>query len=679
MTNPLNIIFPMAGDGMRFGGNFFKPFLDCTEKLFIEVAIDSFDSLKGRDLRFHFIFREDQETAFNVSARLRTLFPSLHLTFHIIPNKTSGPLETIREAMRLNSLTGSFFVCDCDHYVNMEPMIASLADEQVQVMIPVTPFPETHYANWGKVKLDLLGNILSFYEKEYVPFSADYSVKGLLGCYFFRNIQMLTQYPVFGNFSDIFPLLEKQTTRIVHIQEHGSFGTPEDLTAYRFQLARKRTYFVDLDGTLFLLPKHVSYDINDIHLLPGTLEKLREWKAAGHKIVLTTGRISERREKLEFMLAHLKIPYDELITSCHPGPRILINDKKPYCPFHRMAVGVQLKRNEGISKVNVPETPEIIRVLKGGSFATVFLIRKNDSLQVRKYIEKTPANSIHYETLRRQLDELRRFDFYSQNLVPKIYSVFESEDEFYFDMEYLEGYEELSSYPYSTVTSVLPVVIDRLHKDIYCYSKQIDGVSWLKQFLTEKIFSKVSMLESLGPVFETLLKSNELTVNGKTVSGLLPFLEALSFADYAPNSVSPIHGDLTLENILYNAETGEFRIIDQSGARYSEPKEFDGAKILQSLLTHYETWDTQPSLFVADGLTITIPNDFLNVNRAPYAFFIEHFDTEDSAFFKRSVFFLATYYVRMIPFLLKKSESHALCGLSLALYLFQASKDMERV
>jgi hypothetical protein len=173
------------------------------------------------------------------------------------------------------------------------------------------------------------------------------------------------------------------------------------------------------------------------------------------------------------------------------------------------------------------------------------------------------------------------------------------------------------------------------------------------------------------------LKSNELRINGKSVSGLLQFLETLAFADYAPESVSPIHGDLTLENILFNAETGEWRIIDQSGARYSEPKEFDGAKILQSLLTHYETWDSQASLFVAAGLNITIPEDFLNVNGAPYMFFIEHFNSiNPSAFFKRSVFFLATYYVRMIPFLIRKSESHALCGLSLALYLFQVSKDM---
>ena len=39
----VNVIFPMAGDGTRFGGTQFKPFIDGTEKLFIELAKEPFD------------------------------------------------------------------------------------------------------------------------------------------------------------------------------------------------------------------------------------------------------------------------------------------------------------------------------------------------------------------------------------------------------------------------------------------------------------------------------------------------------------------------------------------------------------------------------------------------------------------------------------------------------------
>ena len=43
----INVIFPIAGDGLRFGGNTFKPFLDATEKKFIELAKEPFDLLES--------------------------------------------------------------------------------------------------------------------------------------------------------------------------------------------------------------------------------------------------------------------------------------------------------------------------------------------------------------------------------------------------------------------------------------------------------------------------------------------------------------------------------------------------------------------------------------------------------------------------------------------------------
>ena len=50
----------MAGDGTRFGRKEFKPFLDGTEKLFIELAKEPFNSLKKKYLStFYFIFRKD--------------------------------------------------------------------------------------------------------------------------------------------------------------------------------------------------------------------------------------------------------------------------------------------------------------------------------------------------------------------------------------------------------------------------------------------------------------------------------------------------------------------------------------------------------------------------------------------------------------------------------------------
>ena len=50
----LSVIFPMAGDGQRFGCGF-KPFLDATEKKFIELAKEPF-SIFTTDNDGYFIF-----------------------------------------------------------------------------------------------------------------------------------------------------------------------------------------------------------------------------------------------------------------------------------------------------------------------------------------------------------------------------------------------------------------------------------------------------------------------------------------------------------------------------------------------------------------------------------------------------------------------------------------------
>ena len=672
-SRKINVIFPMAGDGIRFGGELFKPFIDCTEKLFIEVASDSFAAIKNTySIDYYFIFREDQEIRFNVKERLTKLFEGNTVHMCIIKNKTSGPFESVITAFKEYTISGSCFVCDSDHYVDIEPMIHDIENSNCDIIIPTYAFEEKNYANWGKVKKNLETGQLTFYEKEFIPFHSTYKVLGLLGCYFFRDINIIKHYSSFANFSDIFPLLiqDGKQISIVEIQNRGSFGTPEDLIQYRFQLAKKRTYFVDIDGTLLYLPKHVSYDSNDIKIIQGTIKKLTEWRNAGHKIVLTTGRITERRDKLEKMLKEINIPYDQLVTGLHPGPRILINDKKPYCVFHRMAVAVQLKRNEGIGSIHVPETPEIIRLLKGGSFASVFLIKNNGIYMVRKYIEKKTETKIHYETLRRQLDELKRFDFYCPDSVPKIYDIFESEDEFYFDMEYLENYTEIAHLDFEKIRELVPRVIKQMTENVYCYSKNVNGVEWLNHFISEKILSKFTFIGNINPTFSRLLNSRYVTINNKNVKGLRYYIETLDMKLYAPESICPVHGDLTLENILYNVEHDSIKLIDQSGARYMEPKEFDSAKLLQSLLAKYETWDSREwlSKIDTDG-TLYIPEEFLNLNIESYNFILDSFGMNKQKIFTRSVFFLAMYFIRMRPFLLKKSESHALCGFSLALYL----------
>lgn len=651
----INIIFPMAGDGVRFGGKEFKPFLFATEELFIELAKEPFNKLKNiYDIEFYFIFRKDQEVFFQVSNKLKELFNNDKINCCILESKTKGPIDTISQAIEQYNIKGSTFICDCDHTIDIKPMIEYLDNE---IIVPIYNIKEDDSKNWGKVII--YSDKYTFCEKEYIPFSEDYKVKGLIGCYYFKNIEILKDYSGYENMSDI--LNNFKDIKFIEIKNANFFGTPELLNNYRYILASQKTFLIDFDGTIGYLDNKISY--NDVKILDGALKKLEEWKKENHKIIITTSRKGNKLEEFKNLLSMNNIPYDKIITDLTSGPRILINDKKPYNELHEMAIAYEVERNIGIKDINICITPKILKILKGGSFANTYLIEENSKKIVRKYIKKTKELYIHYETLKRQYEDVKRFEYYSSNLVPKIFNSYENNNSFYYDMEYLEGYEELSKYNPIIIKEILPKVINRLNEDIYCYSKKIDGKKWFQSFLEEKILAKYNLIENTDTIFYNIL-NNEMIINSIKINSLKTLIQNIDITLFDILLVSPIHGDLSLENILYNEKINEFRLIDTSGSRYVDVKEMDYAKILQSLITKYETWDMKDKLVDINEDNYKLNKEYLDLKIENYNFIFNN----NFISYKRAIIFLACYLIRMFPFLLKKSKEHAILGLLLSCF-----------
>jgi len=115
----------------------------------------------------------------------------------------------------------------------------------------------------------------------------------------------------------------------------------------------KKTIFCDIDGCLVKHKGNLSTQITmSMELLPGTIETINEWEAAGHKIILTTGRKESMRKITEEMLTSLGIFYDQLVMGCNRGQRILINDLKPD-NVANTARAINLKRNKGIQDIEL--------------------------------------------------------------------------------------------------------------------------------------------------------------------------------------------------------------------------------------------------------------------------------------------------------------------------------------
>ena len=659
----LSVIFPIAGLGSRFGYTF-KPFLKATEYTFIELAKKPFDRLKdfGYHPSYYFIYREGQEKEYNVTKTLKTLFPNDTINGLII-NDTNGPLQTLQKATQKYNLKGMAFVCDCDHSIQIEPMIESFdLIEHNDVLIPTWNIEEKDYIHWGKIKLDTQHKIIDFCEKEYMK-AEDGFVKGLIGCYLFKNIEKILSYPSFENISSMLKQMHSEGKPMITIPilEADFFGTPKTLQEFRFKRAQKYTLFIDIDGTLI----HQTTR----KLLPGTLNKLEYWKYQGHQIVLTSATDPLNRNQLIELLHEYQIPYDHLILGLSPGPRFIINDRKPYIPYYCMASGIVIHRDHGIGDIDLPENPPIIvKLLKGASFAQTYLVEDTQHHKrfVRKYISKDGDLIVHADILKRQCEDLKRLYFYKKDLCPKILNEYDSVNEYYYDMEYLEGYQTLSSFDYSTIYAILPNILTDLNQYVYSYKKVIpkdEKIKWLQEYLEEKVYPKFKMIEDLHPELCQLIHLESVQINGRLYRSIQDYLQYINLEKYAPDFICPIHGDLTLENILYHPETNDYKLIDPSGARYMDAIEMDMAKLFQSLVCNYASWSEYTELVkytTEDGYIIH--ESFL---KNSYDKIQSFYDYET---YQKGLFYMSTYFIRMVPFMLHKSSQHAIFILLLAIH-----------
>jgi hypothetical protein len=626
----MRVIFPCAGDGSRFGYKF-KPFLIAAGKTtFIELAARSF----GPDAKLTFIFRRDQEEMHDVSKRLAHMFPGGRTSVCILEEKTSGPLETVQKAIRELGLTGPCFVCDCDHSIDVSPMMA--VNPWPTVLVPTWPLEDPADKRWGKARLGPGGNIIELCEKQAMEGSG---VVGRIGCYGFDDISCLLDpnCPTIGDFvAALEYFLKKPGASIqgVKIQRAHFFGDEPALKDFQ---ASRCTFFVDIDGTV------VTHGTD--RLLPGAATRVRELRSQGHQVILTTAR----QDVPPWLIEH-----DGVVAGIGPGPRVLINDAKPQWPALQMALAVTVPRNVGIASINLEDPALVVRTIAGGtSSASVTLMRHGSSYFVRKHAIGEDSSAV----LRRQAEDMERLAYLSPSIVPRVMNRQQTATEMWYDMEYLEGYQELWRFDKSTLERVVLRVLKNLHDSVYCYSAPVNGVAWLDELLSGKVFPRLD-----SPLANAL----EVTIDGVKYRGLRTLLSLKLPDGIIPQVRGPIHGDMTLENILYNEKTDDVKLIDPAGARYVDASELDIGKLFQSLLGDYELLKEKIDLVQQiSEFEFELPHGPKELRRDRVQFL-------GDSNWKTGLFYMAVAFVRMVPYMRKVSEKRAQFALLMAIKALSA-------
>jgi molybdopterin-guanine dinucleotide biosynthesis protein A len=226
----ISLIFPMAGQGARFGYRF-KPFLEVQGRTFIEAAVAPFRRWLPRIEKIYFVFTAEQEAAHDVRARLAQLFADVPHDCVLLDRPTDGPAQTLAQCLAAKAITGPILVCDCDHAVNVDGLMAA-AQSGVACAIPTWPLLGESLAAWSVAAMNPDGRIIAVAEKTLPSCGAEF--RGVIGCYYFADAARVARDIAGGNLIHVSDIIARYLhtglpVQSVPVRDAHFFGDPARL------------------------------------------------------------------------------------------------------------------------------------------------------------------------------------------------------------------------------------------------------------------------------------------------------------------------------------------------------------------------------------------------------------------------------------------------------------------
>ena len=673
-SSKITLIFPISGT-VEHSGYKYKPFRKIGEETFIEKAIKPFLNHSKSIKTIVFVALEEHEKQYNVSDGLKSFFPKLNYQLITISKPTRGPAETAIRAINTIPITGPIMICDSDHSIDVDPLFKLISENhELKCLLPIWRFNGQNVKDWSVVSVTDSEMVTGIAEKQLPETPGEFF--GVIGCYYFSEVQIFSQYKDSTYISDtVSKMIEARiSVHTVKIENAEFFGSKKRLikTLSKHQI-HAGTIFCDMDGTIVAHEDIPTYD-HPLEVLPGSISKLNQWSEQGYKIIICTARNPADEDNLRISLSEAGIPFHQLIMGVPSGPRHVINDRKPSALLVSQASSQEIPRNMGIENVNLSSAyPAVLKRFKGASFSETLLVEDEEKLFVRKRASKRHNLSLGYLKLKNQYRTMERFHKLSSDIVPTLYSEHEDSMEYYYDMEYLSQHKLLSECSTEEISTALMSLLETMAKNIYSFRSDVafSGRDWFMNHLSNKIYSKFDKLEQYPELFK-LINNETVIIDGKQYEGLNILLERATKTNFiellAPQKFSAIHGDLTLENILY-LPPNDVQIFDMDGGEYIDAPELDMGKMLQSLIARYEDWaHTNPILFeqseheeISTAYKIHAPNKkLLDLCIDKWSTILGNSREQTH---RKGLFYMSLHLIRMVPFRLKISRNQALFAL----------------
>ncbi len=339
--------------------------------------------------------------------------------------------------------------------------------------------------------------------------------------------------------------------------------------------------------------------------------------------------------------------YLKLLPQMNAHERLVFLDKY-FSNESRDYIANYLKINHNIS---------IVRDYSAGSNATTILCVDEKGMFFRKY-----AFGEAGEKLFEQIEWIRANSAYLP--LPEIIRYEKNEMYCYYDMPYsarvVGMFEFIHSMPIEESWRILREIFGKLETSIYRKNVSKADKKTIDDYIEKKVRKNIRIIKE-NKRFRSLLEYDDLIINGKTYHNLGYYEKMLSEENlsriFADDTISVIHGDLTIENIVCmrdEKQEYDFYLIDPNTGNLHDSPFLDLAKLLQSLHGGYE--------FLMAVKNVTVEGDRINfIYAGSHAYseifervmdyLNEHYSKEQV----RSIFYHEiVHWLRLMPYKLEK-------------------------
>lgn len=673
------IVFPVAGEVRK---NYkIKPLTEIHGVKLLSLALDSLVSIKKKTQEIIFILLGESKEEIKEITEICNEKGYENLKFLTLKKPTTGPADSIKQALKGMNFENPILFCDCDHQVDLKKFFSFIESSQPNIAVPLWSINKIKSSKWAIACVND-NSVKSIEEKKYPETNGDYY--GVIGNYYFSSYQLFSKYEGKDFISQVIKENIKSGVEVKGLEiDKGYFFGDESMSKDSNFL--HGSIFCDIDGTIVMHEDVPSYE-KPLILLDGARDKLNEWRESGHMIILCSARKESDRRNLEKALKESDIFYDKLILGLPSGKRIVINDRKPTNITTNQSQSYDVERNEGIKSVHLNKIDHHIKKrFSGGSFAKTLLIEDHEKILVRKIISKRENLNMGYLKLKHQYNCMKNLKSLSNDLIPNLYAEDESSYEYFYDLEFLKDFTPLNLIEDSKRDEVLNNLISKLKDDVYSVSGEdhVNTKAWLTNYLETKIYQKFELFKKI-PSIRSILFEEKITVNGLALDSLPAILEKISEKKYidlfAPKKFSPVHGDLTFQNVFYHKKLNSIKLIDTDSSNYLEATVLDFGKLLQSIICKYDDWhETQDTLIFSDQanyyeLLPKIESKIMNKNFKDGWSDILKVNRENIE--PIGLFYLSSHMFRMVPYRYNISENQALTAFLIGLFYLNKSISM---